>query len=94
MKWFFLILLSLLLIAAITNPDERDHQGEVRGLVMELSGIDNRVFEGALWIGGKEFITSESYLVFSLTKFKSTTIGYGAFGKVIIFNKTILHGIF
>ena len=99
----WIILIAIVVIAAITNPDKAMHREAVKDEVKELvrdeiGDSDIESFFGKIIVGAlldtfvEQAITVDNYLVFSLSKMridnKDKVIGIGLFGHVFVsFNR-------
>lgn len=102
--WSYIIIILFILIAFLSNPKIEEHRAALRikltGMVeKDLSKNTDNIFIYGL---GKSFmdslideglknVSSDNYILFSLTKFnfasESKIIGFGFFGKVYITEK-------
>lgn len=102
--WSYIFIALFVLIAFLSNPKLEDHRATLRikltGLVEKhlSENTDNiisyglgKYFMDAIIDGGLKNVSSDNYLLFSLTKFnfasESKIIGLGVFGQVYLFEK-------
>lgn len=79
-----LLLVCLLFLSVVTNPDEGDCQSDVREAVKTELGLDGLVFDSVAYALSKRLISTDDYIVFCVIKFKGVKVGYGLFGKTIL----------
>jgi len=90
MKMSLFLIVILLFIAFITNPEEREHERAFREYVADATNSNNPIFDGLYYVFAKEVVSRKNYWLFSITVISSVDgasapIGFGMFGKVVIF---------
>lgn len=95
MKKNLIILVLVLTLAAVTNPDLDAHREAVTEVVNDETGVSKGDKDLGKLVGGSiarfmvnNTVSRDDYFFFSLTKLKLTgeeeVIGYGAFGYVYV----------
>ncbi len=90
-----IILMSLLIIAAVTNPSVEDHERAVKektesdyNVYLEKGTLKDLYSEMGIDIVSetvqKNHVSRTNLVLFSLTNVNSKNVGFGAFGTVIV----------
>jgi len=99
MKIFLRIILGILLLMYVTNPDEHTHREAVKDKGLSVFenyyGLErNKIVDGLGYFGSSYLINVDDYYLFSVTKIKilnkETTIGVGVGTKVFFYDNPIV----
>ena len=79
MKNALLVLSLAAMCLVLTNPSEDDHRDFVRDEIKEAIDMDNIIVDSVLGAISRREVSSDNYILFSVTKIRGKSVGIGIF---------------
>ena len=82
----------VLLVAFVTNPEERRHEEAVAEAYAGIIGVnpDNILYDALSTVATKYVVEVDNYYFFSVTRIGDYRIGVGLFNRNIIFTERLI----
>lgn len=90
LKILLFMFITLIGVMMALNPTEEEHQEAVKETLLDIVGRENLILDGMFYMAAKGEITSKSYVLFSITKFRGHSVGIGILGIVVIKNENLI----